>query len=158
MKLNDRLTIRKISWGIVIALFFSVVLSACGATGIVTAEPVAATQEAVGPTEPMSLKLALIPVLDSLPVYVAQQEGLFDKHGLQVEVIPVPSAPERDQIISAEQADGMVNEILSTQLYNKDDTRIQIVRFARTATADSALFRILASGNSGIETTDGLKV
>ena len=157
MKLNDRLTIRKISWGIVIALFFSVVLSACGATGIETAEPVAATEEAVVPAEPMSLKLALIPVLDSLPVYVAQQEGLFDKHGLQVEVIPVPSAPERDQIISAEQADGMVNEILSTQLYNKDDTRIQIVRFARTATADSALFRILASGNSGIETADGLK-
>lgn len=157
MKLNDRLMNQKISWRIAMALLFSIVLSACGSSGVITAEPTDASQEATAPANLSTLKLALIPVLDSLPVYVAQQEGLFDKYGLNVEVIPVPSAPERDQVISAEQADGMVNEILSTQLYNKEEPRIQIVRFARTATADSALFRILAAGNSGIETADDLK-
>ncbi len=34
---------------------------------------------------------------------------------------------------------------------------MQTVRFARTATANSPLFRILASGNSGIESVEGLK-
>ncbi len=51
----------------------------------------------------------------------------------------------------------MVNEALSTMFYNKDQVRVQIVRYARAATADSALFRILASAKSGISSVDGLK-
>jgi len=145
------------SFVLAIVLVLGILLSACSSAGTETTEPLAETQEAVAPVEPMALKLALIPVLDSLPVYVAEKEGLFDKASLQVDVIPVQSAPERDQLVSGEQADGMINEILSAQLYNKDETRVQIVRFARTATADSALFRILAAGNSGIDSADGLK-
>jgi hypothetical protein len=41
------------------------------------------------------------------------------------------SAAERDQIMAAGQADGMINDLISTLLYNKDDIQIQIVSFAR---------------------------
>ena len=105
----------------------------------------------------VTLKIALIPVLDGLPIYVANQEGLFKAHGIEVQIIPVASAPERDQLISSGQADGMVNEALSTMFYNKDQVRVQIVRYARAATSDSAIFRILASTKSGITSVDGLK-
>jgi NitT/TauT family transport system substrate-binding protein len=107
--------------------------------------------------KPLTLKIAVLPILDTLPMYVAQEEGLFEKHKVSVEFVPVASAPERDQLIAAGQADGMVNEALSTALFNKEQTRVQTVRYARAATPEVALFSILASGKSGIDSLDGLK-
>ena len=40
--------------------------------------------------------MAVLPILDTLPMYVAQQEGLFEQNGVQVEFIPVASGAERD--------------------------------------------------------------
>lgn len=133
---------------ICLAALFAVALMACGSSAT-TAPEVAA--------EPVALKIAVLPVLDALPMYVAQQAGLFAANGVVVEFIPVPSAPERDQVVSSGQADGMINEAVSTLFYNREATRLQIVRYARTATADTALFRILSPGNSGITIPEELK-
>jgi NitT/TauT family transport system substrate-binding protein len=108
-------------------------------------------------TEDVTLRLALIPVLDTLPLYVAEQEGFFEAHNVNVTFIAVGSGPERDQLIAASQADGMINEILSTQFSNREKTTLQIVRFARAATADSPIFRILAAKDSGIQSVNDLK-
>ena len=107
--------------------------------------------------KPLTLKIAALPILDTLPMYVAQNEGLFEKHKVSVEFVPVASAPERDQLIAAGQADGMVNEALSTALFNKDRTQVQTVRFARAATPEVPLFSIIASGKSGIDSLEELK-
>jgi NitT/TauT family transport system substrate-binding protein len=107
--------------------------------------------------EPVSLKIAVLPILDALPMYVAQQEGLFEEHNVEVEFIPVSSAAERDQVITSGQADGMINETVSTLFYNQDETQIQIIRFARTATPSSPQFFILSSGQSGITNVEDLK-
>ena len=109
------------------------------------------------PAEPVTLKIAVLRILDTLPMYVAQQEGLFEAKGVKVEFIPAASAAERDQIITAGQADGMINEVVSTILYNKDQVQIQIVRFASTATSTSSQYSILASQQSGISAVEGLK-
>ncbi len=129
-------------------LLLSLVLSACAQ---------AASPTSPANPEPATLKIAVLPILDTLPMYVAQQEGFFTKHGVNVEFIPVGSAAERDQVITAGQADGMINEIVSTQFYNKDKIQVQIVRFAQAATPNSAMFRILASGKSGITSVEQLK-
>lgn len=105
----------------------------------------------------VTLKVVVLPILDSLPMYVAQQEGLFEKHGVQVELIPVVSGPERDQLIAANQADGMVNEVLSTLFFNREGVRVQTVRYARAATSEVRLFSILASGKSDIDRVEELK-
>lgn len=128
-----------------LSLFAILTLSSCSGSSVSTVQT------------PITLKIALIPVLDGLPIYVANQEGLFKAHGIDVQIIPVASAPERDQLISAGQADGMVNEALSTMFYNKDQVRVQIVRYARSATANSAVFRILVSAKSGITSINELK-
>jgi len=106
--------------------------------------------------ESVTLKIAVLPILDSLPIYVAQEEGLFAENNIKVEFVPVSSAPERDQLITSGQADGMINELVSTVFYNTNQTRIQIVRYARTATADQHLFSILASAESGIKQVEQL--
>lgn len=107
--------------------------------------------------EPASLRMAVLPILDALPMYVAEEQGYFAEENLKVEFVPVTSAAERDQIIQADQADGMINEILSTLFYNEDAQDIVIVRYARVAYPDYPQFYILAAGNSGIETLEDLK-
>ena len=117
----------------------------------------AACSQAAAPGEPVTLKVAVLPILETLPMHVAEAEGLFAENGISVEFIPVGSAPERDQLIAAGQADGMINEAVSTIFYNADETQIQIVRYSRTASADQHLFSILASADSGITSVDQLK-
>jgi NitT/TauT family transport system substrate-binding protein len=109
------------------------------------------------PAKPATLKIAVLPIIDTLPMYVAQQEGLFAKHGVNVEFVPVASAPERDQLLAAGQADGAVNEALADMLFNKDTIQMQAVRYALRPTQGHGHFFILASAQSGITTPDGLK-
>jgi NitT/TauT family transport system substrate-binding protein len=105
----------------------------------------------------VNLRLALLPILDGMPIYVAEEQGLFEARGVEVTFIPVSSAAERDQLIQAGQADGMINEVVSTLFYNRDETQIQIVRFARLPTSDYPHFRILAARDSEVESVDDLK-
>ena len=107
--------------------------------------------------EPDKLKIAVLPILDALPMYVAQENGYFEEQAVEVEFIPVGSAAERDQVIASGQADGMINDLVSTLLYNQDTIHIQIVSFARTATPDFPQFRILAAKDSGITSVEQLK-
>jgi len=82
---------------------------------------------------------------------------LFEKYHLNVELVPVSSGPERDQLIAANQIDGMINEVLTTILNNRNEKNVVIVRFARAATAEIPLFSIVASAKSGITSVDQLK-
>jgi NitT/TauT family transport system substrate-binding protein len=109
------------------------------------------------PQAPETLKIAVLPIIDTLPMYVAQQEGLFAKHGVHVEFIPVASAPERDQLIAAGGADGTINETLAVMLFNKENVQMQVVRYALRPTEGYGHFFILASAKSGISSVDGLK-
>jgi NitT/TauT family transport system substrate-binding protein len=132
-----------------IRIFFIIMLAA---------QLVAACGPAATPAmESVTLKIAVLPIIDALPMYVAQQEGLFAKHGINVELVPVASAPERDQLVAAQQADGMINETISDMLFNKESVQVQAVRYALRPTEGYGHFFILASGQSGITTPEGLK-
>ena len=139
----------------------SLVLSACAPS--VPAEATEASAPAVEvPNEApagelVTLKIAVLPIIDTLPMYVAQQEGLFAKYGVNVEFVPVASAPERDQLIAAGQADGTVNETLAVMLFNKEKIQMQAVRYALRPTEGYGHFFILASAQSGITAPAGLK-
>src|SRR3972149_2643554 len=99
---------------------------------------------------PVTLRIGVLPILDALPLYVAESEGYFAEEGVAVEFVPVSAAAERDQLMQAGQIDGMINDLISTALYNQNEVLITIVRFARTATATFPQYRILAASDSGI--------
>ena len=109
------------------------------------------------PEQTKTIKVAVLPVLDSLPLYVAQANGYFKDAGVTVELIPVGSAPERDQLMQSGQIDGMLNEVVTTLYYNRENSKIKILRFARVATSEYPVFRILAANDSGITTVEDLK-
>ena len=125
-----------------LVIFFTILLSACGTPT---------------PANTGTLKIAVLPIIDTLPMYVAEAEGLFAKHGVTVELIPVASAPERDQLLAAGQADGTINETLAVMLFNKDVVQMQAVRYALRPVEGYGHFFILASGKSGITDAQGLK-
>jgi NitT/TauT family transport system substrate-binding protein len=112
---------------------------------------------ACAPQTAGTLKIAVLPIIDTLPMYVAQQEGLFAKYGVNVEFIPVASAPERDQLLAAGGADGTINETLSVMLFNKENVQMQVVRYALRPTDGNGHFFILASAKSGISSLEELK-
>src|SRR5512142_2026909 len=80
-----------------------------------------------------SLKIAVLPIIDALPFYVADKQGYFTANNLTVTFVPAASAAERDQLIAAGQADGMINDMLSVALYNKQGVQVQTVAFSRVA-------------------------
>ena len=129
---------------VIVFVMFAVLLSACGGA-------------APAVKEDPALKIAVLPILDALPMYVAEAQGYFKDAGINVEFVPVASAAERDQVMQAGQVDGMINDLTSTVFYNKDAQKIAIVRFARTASADSPQFSLLVSKDSGITSPDQLK-
>ena len=136
-----------------IASVWLVVLSIL--VGLAGCAPQAAAPAAT--PQPVKLKIVALPILDALPLFVAQDQGLFAKYGVDVEFVPAGSAPERDQLIASGQADGMINEVLSALFFNKDGVRVQVVRYARAATSGAALFTLLANKDSGVKTVADLK-
>jgi NitT/TauT family transport system substrate-binding protein len=134
---------------LVLFTLLTIVLSACGTPSTPVVQPPAAGT--------VTLKLAVIPVIDTLPMFVAQADGLYAKHGVTVELVPVASAPERDQLLQAGQADGTLNETLSVMFFNKDKIQMQAVRYGHMASEGSGHFFILVSGKSGISNVSNLK-
>lgn len=104
-----------------------------------------------------TLRMALLPVPDVLPIYVAEENGYFEEEGIEVEALPVGSAVERDQLMQAGRVDGMINEVSGAALFNRQSSQMKIVSFARIPMGDIPLFRILAAPNSDISTVQDLK-
>ncbi len=141
---------------LIVLLLASLILGACAAPAA-TPQATQAPVETAAPASLVTLKIAVLPILEALPMYVADQKGYFAAQGVAVEFVPVQSAAERDQVMAAGQADGMINDLVSSLFYNKDTIQIQIVRFARTATAEFPQYRILAAANSNIKSVQDLK-
>lgn len=102
--------------------------------------------------EGKTLRLALLPIPDVLPVYVAEEKGYFAELGISVEPLAVGSAVERDQLMQAGRIDGMINEISGAANFNREEPRVKIVAIARSPIADSPLFRLLAAPGSELKT------
>jgi len=110
-----------------------------------------------GQAETNTVRVAVLPVLDALPIHVAAAQGYYQDQGLEVVIVPVSSAPERDALMQSGQVDAILNEVVSTIFYNQEESRVVSVRFLRAASSEYPLFRILAAKDSGIRTVEDLK-
>jgi NitT/TauT family transport system substrate-binding protein len=102
------------------------------------------------------LKVALLPILDVLPFYVAEERGYFSSEGVQVRAVPVASALERDQLMQSGAIDGMLTEMTSVAGFNRQGLRLRIVGIARMSYPDFPLFRLLAAPGSDVKSTADL--
>ncbi len=130
-----------------IAVFTILMMMAGLATGLFA-------QEAPGAK---SLKVALLPILDTLPFHAAQARGYFDRYGVTVTAVPVGSGLERDQLMQSGAIDGMLNEMATTANFNREGIQVQIILSARKAYPHYPLFRVLSAPGSGLSSPADLK-
>jgi NitT/TauT family transport system substrate-binding protein len=149
---GDGLSMRKHTLWLLFTLLLlaAMPLASCGG-GVTTSAP-----EPTPTRQVETLKMALLPVTDVLPFHVADQNGYFDQAGVQVELVPVKSAQERDTLMQTGQVDGMLTDLLSPVLFNQDEPQILAVRTARRVYPDSPLFSILAKPGSEAKSPEDL--
>ena len=104
-----------------------------------------------------SLKVALLPILDTLPFHAARAKGYFERYGVTITAVPVGSGLERDQLMQSGAIDGMLNEMSTTANFNRERVQVQIVVSARKAYPHYPLFRLLSAPGSGLTTPADLK-
>jgi NitT/TauT family transport system substrate-binding protein len=103
-----------------------------------------------GGAEPDTLRIGVLPILDTLPMLVAEQRGTFERYGVEVDFVSAASAAERDQLFQAGSIDGFVTDLVALALYNREAPRVAAVRYAMTPTPSFPQFRVMAAKESGI--------
>jgi len=104
-----------------------------------------------------SLKIGVLLIEDSVPLYVAEQEKLFAREQVDVELVPFLSALERDSALLAGAIDGAVSDPVGAILLDKGRNIIRITSLCLGKTPEEGVFAIVASPQSDIASVDDLK-
>lgn len=103
------------------------------------------------------IKIGLLPIVDSLPFFVASDKGYFQAEGLNVEIINFDSAMERDSAIQAGEIDGTLGDVLAVAALNNSGVPVKMVSLGLGETGKEGRFAILSSPGSGITRPEQLK-
>ena len=97
------------------------------------------------PAKPIAVKIGTLPTEDSLPLWVAEQEGLFTKAGLpSVEIVLFQSAQERDAALAAGAIDGFMGDIIAAANLEAGGTPVTIATIMLGADQAQGRFGIVA--------------
>jgi NitT/TauT family transport system substrate-binding protein len=96
------------------------------------------------------LKMGLLPIMDTLPFYVADQKGYYQAEGITVELVPVKGAQERDALLQAGEIDGMLTDLVAVGIFDREKSQVKVVATALRASPQAAMFRVLAAPGSGL--------
>ncbi len=106
--------------------------------------------------ELLVMKVGAMPDEATLPYYVAEQEGIFLNHGLDVEVVPFQSALERDSALIAGEIDAGENDPVGVLVLRNAGYDARIVSRELHETPEKMRFAILASPDSEIRSVEDL--
>lgn len=103
-----------------------------------------------------TIKIGLLSIDDSLPFFMAKELGLYEKHGVNVELYQFGSAADKEAAFAAGELDGDMTDLIVSALIKKGDIGIKIVSNALGAVPEEGRFMMLAAPNSGIEKPEDL--
>lgn len=96
-----------------------------------------------------TLKIGILPVLDTLPLQVAAQDGLFEEQGLDVELVPFASALERDTAMYGGQLHGYFGDIIATLSLIQNKVPMRVVTVSYWTEPSQRMFALV--GKPGLE-------
>ena len=104
------------------------------------------------------VRIGVLQIADSFPLYVAVEEGLFEKHGLDVEIIEFQSASDQSVAYEAGELDGMMTDMIVQSLINKSSAEdgMKTVAMAFGGDASEGRFIVASSPDSGISAPEQL--
>lgn len=92
-----------------------------------------------------NLTFGTLPVIQALPIFVANDLNLFSKHGIEVELISFNSALESEIAISAKQIKGYFADIITPIILNANGTDLQIVSTLFKTDSSQRMFALLTA-------------
>ena len=63
--------------------------------------------------ESAQIRFGVLPVLQALPLFVAQDKGMFEKAGVKVDLIPFNTAAEKDIALTSGSIDGCFGDLVT---------------------------------------------
>ena len=91
----------------------------------------------------------VLPVMQALPLFVAQEKGLFAEEGVEVELIPFRSGLEKDAAMAAGQTQGYFGDMLTSMILGANLMPVRMVATIFNTTGDQRMFAILAAPGMG---------
>lgn len=119
------------------------------------AEP-AKTGETTITTAPEPIRIGTLPTEDALPLWVAENKGLFEKAGIAVEITTFQAAQERDAAFASGAIDAYMGDIIASAALEAGGAPVSIATVMLGATAKEGRFAIVAKPGSTAKTAADL--
>lgn len=103
------------------------------------------------------VRIGTLTTEDALPLWVAEQEGLFAKAGLtDVEIVTFQSAQERDTAFTSGAIDAFMGDLIAAANLEHAGTSVTVATVMLGSTPAEGRFGIVAAPKSGITTLSAL--
>lgn len=103
------------------------------------------------------IRMGVLRTADSLPVYIADQEDLFEQYGVQVELVEFGSASDQSKAMESGAIDGIMTDMVVQCLLQKGGTPMRTVTTALGASVSEGKFMVVSNPDSGICTAEELE-
>ena len=104
-----------------------------------------------------TVRFGILPVVDTLPLWVGLEKGFFEKQGIDLKIIPFQSALERDAALQAGRLDGYFGDIVNTVLMARSGLDLGIITTVFHTHPKHRMFGIVSAPKSGIKRLSQLK-
>ncbi|HEX9092519.1 MAG TPA: ABC transporter substrate-binding protein [Coriobacteriia bacterium] len=129
-----------------LALALALVLALAVASGLVAG--CSSSSESTAALSPV--RIGTLPTEDSLPLWVAERDGLFEKAGLKVTIQSFQSAQERDAALTAGAIDGFMGDLIAAGTLRSGGIPVKVVTVMLGATPKEGRFGIAVKPGSDV--------
>jgi len=98
--------------------------------------------------DPVTIRFGTLPVLQALPLYVAQEKGRFQKHGVKVELVPFNTAAEKDIALTTNNIDGYFGDLVTPMVLKGNGRDVVIIATTYDTRHDRRMFAVLGKPGS----------
>ena len=102
---------------------------------------------------PDRIRIGVLGIADSFPLYAAADLGLFEEQGLNVEIVEFSSASDQSVAYEAGELDGMMTDMIVQSLINKaaGEDGMKAVAMALGGTPQEGRFLVVSTPDGGVE-------
>jgi len=96
------------------------------------------------------IKVGILPAIDSLPLIVAEAEGLFEEEGISLELVMFNSALEKESAVLSSALHGSFGDMVTALLTLKSGKDVRIFTES-SRTGNSRMFALVAAPGSSVK-------
>ncbi len=137
-----------------IATMMMTFLTACGDNAVEPEVKAAAAENGNITQNDEAIKIGVLRIADSLPIYIADSKGFFKECGVNVEVIEFGSASDQSKAMESGAIDGMLTDMVVEMLLKKGGTDLRTVAVGLGAEVPEGRFLVVSNKDAGVGSID----